>query len=194
MPEWNPATFRDLLLSAEDTQNDLNEVVDVVFGDKVAIVEVVTEVCKSWKMIAKSFSQDHQNLCLWRMIGLPLFIGNVVPEVPVPMRIEFIKAAKEVTLAIPLLTPDEEPMQNGYFMWWDCLAKIFVDKKLKSICLATLSDLLEHEDIRVSYAALHGLGHLQHPDRASVVDAYIRRVPGAADDPWVLECRNGTVM
>lgn len=194
MPEWNPATFRDLLLSAEDTQNDLDELVDVAFGDEAAIVRVVTEVCKNWKQVAQDFSQDHQNLCLWRMIGCPLFMSHMIFKIDLSARVAFIRAAKEVTLAIPFLTPEDDPMENGYFMWWDCIVSHVEDRSFKDTCLEVLSELVTHTDERVSCAALHGLGHLQHPDRPTVVDAYIRRVPEAADDPWVLECRNGTVM
>ena len=63
--------------------------------------------------------------------------------------------------------------------------------------LATLTKILALEEDRCEQYALHGLGHLHHPQRAAVVQKFIDE---HADEwpedalAWIKECRDGTVM
>lgn len=63
--------------------------------------------------------------------------------------------------------------------------------------LTTLTQILALGDGRCEQYALHGLGHLQHPQRREVVQRYIDA--NAYDWPedglnWLKQCRDGTVM
>jgi hypothetical protein len=60
-----------------------------------------------------------------------------------------------------------------------------------------LKEILELSDPRCQSCALHGLGHLAHPEAAALVQSYIDRKKDTitADQmKWLEACRDGTVM
>ena len=85
-------------------------------------------------------------------------------------------------------------MENGYFMLWHTLASGVDDTEISLLLLQTLSELIAHPDDRVQASAIHGLGHLRHPGRRAVIDWYLKSHPQRATDPWIQQCRDGTVM
>ena len=184
-----------LLLLSEDFDDQLDEFVWT--NGEPAVSQWVAAILEQWEEIAKDLSRKQQNVLLWRIIGYPLFIGFWLQDnskLDLPEKFLLLHAAKNVTLSLPQLFEPGEPMENGYYMWWDILAKSNSRHEIASICLDLLADLSLPQDPHVQVAALHGLGHLQHPERPAVVDEFIRRHPEFKDEPWVLQCRNGTVL
>ncbi len=59
--------------------------------------------------------------------------------------------------------------------------------------LTTLTEILALGEVRCEQYALHGLGHLPHPERAQTVQKFIDE---SAEEglEWVKQCRDGTVM
>lgn len=158
----------------------------------------ISRIMSAWPLVCRGRSQQVQNIGLWRIASEPLwldleFLGPTA-EIPLKLQIELVRSAKQVTLGIPDLIRPDEPMETGYFMWWDLLQNFEHGPDVRDAFLEVLSDLVHHEDKHVQVAALHGLGHLEHPGRIAVVDDFIRRNPDLADDSWVLQCRDGTVM
>lgn len=63
--------------------------------------------------------------------------------------------------------------------------------------LTTLTEILALGEVRCEQYALHGLGHLPHPERAQTVQKFIdenadNRTNEALE--WMKRCRDGTVM
>ena len=105
--------------------------------------------------------------------------------------------------------PKEVTMENCFFMWWDIVAKhsfvvaqtigrdtVFAPTELKTketqdAIFETLLKILNLKDVRCQSCALHGLGHLHHPDGARVVQRFINRHRKEAteeDIAWVMQC------
>lgn|ERR1700687_783707 len=110
-----------------------------------------------------------------------------------------------------------EIMENCFYMWWDWVASNFWEqlrftdniskghvaslnqeqKMLLDAMLQTLSRTLALSDKRAQQYALHGLGHLHHPDVRNTVQRHLDKqrneLPLDAVR-WVETCRDGTVM
>lgn len=186
-------SYKDLFLDwLMDPKSDDN--CDLSGYEDSEILEIVCELLRDWEVTAAGLTHKVQNKILWRIMSNPLFVGWSLAEVPLEKALSFIDAAKNVTLSIPTLFAPNEAMENAYYMWWDCLVDHETSSAVMDELLLTLSELSLHKDERIQAAALHGLGHLRHPRRAAAVDEFIRRHPDLAGNPWVLECREGTVM
>jgi hypothetical protein len=71
------------------------------------------------------------------------------------------------------------------------------EQKTCDTILQTLIKILSLDDIRSQSSALHGLGHLHHPQVKEVVQHYIDNgSEGWTEDgiEWLKQCRDGTVM
>lgn len=161
------------------------------------IAEWLIRCMQDWEENSKGIPSSDLNDIIWRVGGEPLWLGSSFynhSRLTLDQQSRLLEAAKFVSLSIPALFTPEEPVENGYFMWWDMLAKSIDNPDLAQQCLNILSELSQHADSRVQVVALHGLGHLSAPGREAVVDEYIRRHPEYADNDWILQCRNGTVM
>lgn len=70
-------------------------------------------------------------------------------------------------------------------MWWDALAYDWhcgnrdrnrggEDLLMQDVMFETLVKILRLESVNCQYAALHGLGHLHHPETQEAIDAYFK--------------------
>lgn len=87
----------------------------------------------------------------------------------------------------------EVPMGRAPYMWWENLAKGIPGKaagptwqadrkRIENVIFKTLAKLLdlEAEDCRIN--ALHGLNHLPHPGKETLILGYLARHPGLNDE------------
>lgn len=156
----------------------------------------ISDLFNDWPTVASSLSYKNQDKLLWRIASNPMFVGWWLngQSLSLAEKTALIEGAATVTRSIPSLFGPEEPMEGGYFMLWDLLIDDVTDPEVTQICLEALSELSLHLDDRVQLAALHGLGHLQHPDRPKAVDTYFQFHPELKTSAWHLQCREGTVM
>jgi hypothetical protein len=99
-------------------------------------------------------------------------------------------------------------------MWWDFVCGDFWSQSgmtknpdpakltpraraLLDAMFVTLKEILELPDARTQGYALHGLGHLHHPQVRALVQAFIHAHNSELTPEglrWVESCRDGTVM
>jgi len=185
-----------LFLVDRDVDEELDELRDSVCSSEFAVW--IGRILTNWAQRAKPLRAKDQDAVLWRIGGNPLFIGWLLENgywgLDIPERLELLQAAKQVTLSIPVLFGPDEPMETAYYMWWDLLISGVEHPQVAELELEILSDLSLHRDERVQLSALHGLGHLKHPDRPQAVNRFVQFHPDLASDPWIKQCREGTVM
>lgn len=81
-----------------------------------------------------------------------------------------------------------EPLDTSVEMWWDSLAYDWhcenrsrsnggEDLLMQDVMFETLSKILALPSSEVQASALHGLGHLHHPDTEALVDEFLERNP-----------------
>ena len=110
-----------------------------------------------------------------------------------------------------------EPPENSFYMWWDLVCTSFwfaqihfkklpgeeynllssEDRQLADAMFETLVQILNLDNQQSNSSALHGLGHLHHPEVRGVVQKFIdthRFELDAKGISWLERCRDGTVM
>lgn len=86
-----------------------------------------------------------------------------------------------------------EPLDTSVHMWWDSLCYAWhcgnrkrenggEDLELQDIFFHTLVKVLALDSRICQGAALHGLGHLHHPDTGEVVSQFIREHPALTEE------------
>jgi hypothetical protein len=108
-------------------------------------------------------------------------------------------------------------MENCFSMWWDFIASSFWEylgytekigegelvrlnheqRSLLDSMFDTLSRILALPDERTQGYALHGLGHLHHPEGRNLVQNFLdsnRSKMSPEEVSWIEQCRDGKVM
>jgi len=81
---------------------------------------------------------------------------------------------------------DGGPLTASVNMWWDSLAFDWEcgnrarenggeDQAMQDVMFATLARILDLPSESSQAAALHGLGHLHHPETADLIQSYLNR-------------------
>lgn len=100
-----------------------------------------------------------------------------------------------------------EPLNQTCHMWWDSFGYKFYriinpaenseHQYLQNAMFITLQKILQLDSVDCQFAALHGLGHVRHPENAGVIQAYIKQHQQAltADEIAYAEaCITGDIM
>ena len=143
------------------------------------------EILFNWDDLTDSQPAANANWLIWTVFGDPFFLQH--RKLDHGQTAILIAGCETVTRSIPRLHAPDQPMENGFFMLWD----LYPDGGQTAI--DALERLLEHSDSRVQYAALHGLGH-RHEARIPVLQNFIKNNPDLADEDFIKQCIDGTVM
>ena len=113
-------------------------------------------------------------------------LGNLIEYSDAP-----ISSCKECIESMAVLFERlfaSEPLDTSVHMWWDSLCYSWhcgnrkrerggEDLELQDIYFQTLAKVLALDSWICQGAALHGLGHLHHPDTAALISRYIDEHP-----------------
>jgi hypothetical protein len=86
-----------------------------------------------------------------------------------------------------------EALDTSVHMWWDSLCYAWhcgnrnrerggEDRRLQDVLFQTLTQILSVDSEICQGAALHGLGHLHHPDTPALIDRYIKDHPSLTQE------------
>jgi hypothetical protein len=86
-----------------------------------------------------------------------------------------------------------EPLDTAAHMWWDSLCYGWhcgnrqrerggEDLTMQNVLFETLSGILALESSFCQGAALHGLGHLHHPETNDLIQRYLKRNPSLSEE------------
>jgi hypothetical protein len=189
---------------------------EVQFPERV--VAHMTRLFLGFENIAINRSMPQINQGIWAMWGPDFELYNTLwnPSVDLSRRLECIRSMYEV-YANFVAKSQVQVMENCFDMWWDSICCSFwshvhytkkieegdVDKlsheerKLLDCMFETLTRILRLNDPRTQSFALHGLGHLHHPDVKRLVQGFIdqsRQEFTPEGLAWLEKCRDGTVM
>lgn len=100
-----------------------------------------------------------------------------------------------------------KPFNQVCNMWWDSIGYRFYRiinpvenseyQHLQHVMFVTLQKILQLDSVDCQFAALHGLGHVRHPENAGVIQAYIRQhqqTLTADDIAYAEACVTGDIM
>ena len=183
------------------------------------IVEYMTQLFSKFGQIAPNYSLPQLNQGIWNLLGENLGLYAILWDSSVSLvkRLDCIRSMYNVYSDFVAIS-DVEIMENCFSMWWDLLGQGFwwqlklyeagtkmgdvrsldsESRVLLDVMFETLNRILQLPDSRTQQFALHGLGHLHHPNVPKTVQGYIdshKSEFSAQGLRWIEECRDGTFM
>lgn len=181
----------------------------------------MTRLFSDFARIAAKYSLSQVNRGIWTMLGPGLEMPDLLWDKALPLakRIKCIRSMYHVYSDF-VAKSDVEVMENCFNMWWDLLAGEFwlqrrfferesrvnigdiskLDSDARALLDAmfdTLKRIVELPDLRTQMYAIHGLGHLRHPEARDTVQRFIETHRSEFTEElikWLEQCRDGTVM
>ena len=119
--------------------------------------------------------------------GLQNLLGDT--DLPFAAREDCIRAMADLFKQLFAV----EPLDTSVHMWWDSLCYDWhcgnrnrerggEDRRLQDVLFQTLAQILSFDSETCQAAALHGLGHLHHPDTPAVIDNYVKEHPSLTQE------------
>jgi hypothetical protein len=182
------------------------------------LVKHMTKVFSEFGPIANNYSLAQVDQAVWGILGANLRLYEFLfdASVPLPDRLECIRSMYHVySDFVAKLQTDLPPDLSGFFMWWDLTLHGFwtsprpfiagtwrgdaskLDSEsrcLLDVMFETLKHILLLPNRESQQSALHGLGHLYHPEVRSVIQEFIDANKSDFSLKWLEQCRDCNVM
>ena len=145
------------------------------------------------EFLLSRFTKEELEAGFWAMMALTheWSLGNIInySDAPLSSRKECIES---MAILFERLFANE-PLETSVHMWWDALCYGWhsgnrnrerggEDSELQDIFFQTLAKVLAIDSWICQGAALHGLGHLHHPNTVELIDRYISQHPSLANE------------
>jgi hypothetical protein len=192
---------------------------EAVPSSPTILVKHMTKLFSEFGKIAPKYSLAQIDQGIWGILG-PSFhsLYDLVfaDSVPLPNRLECIRSMYYVYSDFVANSEAEpDPNLSGFFMWWDFLlhgfwtpprplvpgtfrgdaSKLDAESRIMlDVMFETLKRILDLRDTETQRCALHGLGHLDHPEVHDTVQRYIDANKSDLPSAWLEECRDGNVQ
>jgi hypothetical protein len=189
---------------------------DIERTKPAVLVEYMTRLFSDFGSLVAGYSHAQVDQGIWGLWGPPLRSGEFIfdPSVPLSQRLACIRSMHEVYKNYVPKFPATEEL-SGFYMWWDLLlhdfwtvprefvpgtyrgdyskldeeSRIVVDEMFETLKL--ILSLPNHECQR---AALHGLGHLDHPQVPQFVQGLIDSGSTELSLKSLEDCRDGKLL
>ena len=171
----------------------------------------MTKLFSEFGDIAPQYSLPQIDQAIWSFLGsyFRLYELLFVASVPLSNRLQCIRSMYCVYSDF-VARLEADPDLTGFFMWWDLVLhgfwtppKSFVpgtnrgdasrldaeSRMLLDAMFETLVRILDLPNIETQRCALHGFGHLHHPEVHGTVQRYIDTNKSAFDLAWLDQCR-----
>jgi hypothetical protein len=182
------------------------------------VVDYMTKLFSEFGQIATKYSMAQVDQAVWGILGenLRLYEFLFDTSVPLPNRLECVRSMYCVfSDFVAKSEADPDPDLSGFFMWWDLVLHGFwtpprpfvagtyrgdaskLDSEslvLLDVMFETLKRILDLPHTETQRCALHGLGHLHHPEVHDTVQHYIDANKSEFPLAWLEQCRDGTVQ
>jgi hypothetical protein len=96
-------------------------------------------------------------------------------ELPLDLRLDCIAAMPEIFRKLFV----GRPLEQACYIWWDMLRHFGEggDPRIVAAMVLALEQILPLPARHCRVSALHGLGHLEHPSKATVIETFLRTNP-----------------
>lgn len=179
--------------------------VQVVF-DGVHNTELPTELFSKARPLLERYTRDQLEQGFWALQGQEDWqVVHAMFETAVPFdkRAEMIRSM--FFLYRDLFAVDD--LHTSSNMWWDSISGSYKVghrsqstsddvRKIQDVMFETLTKILYLESEECQGAALHGLGHLRHPNTEKVIRDWIATQPDLPEDDleYAEACITGDIM
>lgn len=206
--------FFDRPIVGDKEQYDLfHGGIDYFAAEKPAIVVAhVHAMCQGLSELTKIYSQEELNQGLWAVFGAGITCEQYLfdPAVDAHLRIDCVESMylpfRDIVAKGSL-----DKKESFYWMWWDMILHTFWQmaddygfdypalstdgKQIMEAMYQTLLKILALDHPACQWSALHGLGHLHHPEARGTVQRYLdahRSQLMQEEVEWIESCRDGT--
>ena len=190
--DWLNFIFDEKWSSMKDKDyvdlDDLNADIEIFVGNCIKLFEDPTLLLERYN--EKQLEGGLFYFILSPKVSLNWFLWR--KDKPVYLRRRFI--ASSVNFFKKIFTV--KPLEHSCFMWWDCL-RDFGDEKDPQVnewMFEALSRILEIDSIDCQMSALHGLGHIEHVGKKTLIEKFLRRHPRFEDKEYALNAIEGNVL
>jgi len=191
---------------------------EAVPSSPAILLKHMTKLFSEFGQIATKYSLAQVDQGVWGILGenLRLYEFLFDTSVPLPNRLECIRSMYCVySDFVAKSKVDSDPDLSGFWMWWDLVLHGFwtpprpfvagtykgdvskldsESRVLLDVMFETLKRILDLPHTETQRCALHGLGHLHHPEVRGTVQQYIDAKKSEFRLAWLEECRDGTVQ
>ncbi|PZM83985.1 MAG: hypothetical protein DKT66_04910 [Candidatus Melainabacteria bacterium] len=185
------------------------------FGSKVQVVfdavhntDLLTELFSNARALLEKYSRDQLEHGFWALQSGRL-IDGLLPNLMFDQSVPFEKRADCIRamffLYRDLFSVDD--LHTSSNMWWDSISSsnqvgwrspstLEDNMKVQDVMFDTLTQILYLESEECQGAALHGLGHLRHPNTEKVIRDWIATQPDLPEDDleYAEACIPGEIM
>jgi hypothetical protein len=183
------------------------------------LVNHLTKLFSGFGQIAREYTLAQVDQGVWGIWGANLRLYEFVfdPSVPLASRLSCIRSMYHVYADyVSKLEREPDPeIESGVYMWWDLILHGFWNSSrpviagtwrgdpskldpesrvLLDILFETLTRILAIPNRASQLSALHGLGHLYHPQVHDAVQRFIDANPSGFSLKWLEQCRDCNVM
>jgi len=191
---------------------------EAVPSSPTVLVKHMTKLFSEFGQIANKYSLAQVDQAVWGILGEKLRLYEFLfdTSVPLPNRLECIRSMYCVySDFVAKSEADPDPDLSGFWMWWDLVLHGFwtpprpfvagtyrgdaskldsESRVLLDVTLDTLKRILDLPHRETQRCALHGLGHLHHPEVQNTVQHYIDANKSEFPVAWLEQCRDGTIQ
>jgi hypothetical protein len=186
----------------------------VVPSSPAVLVNHMTRLFSDFGQIAGKYSLAQVDQGVWAILGENLRSYEYLydPAVPLLDRLNCIRSMYFVYPDFVVAAQPDSNVHSGFYMWWDFIlhgfwgryrggtdwdnaSKLDAESRvLLDVMFETLKRILDVPDKVTQYCALHGLGHLHHPEVHDTVQRYIDTHKSEFPLKWLEQCRDCTVL
>lgn len=178
---------------------------EIVF-EPIEHVGNLTSIFRNPQPLRRRYTRDQMEQGFWFLIsGATGALEDVLWDSSVPWNNRALLIASTVDLYRQLFAHD--PLDTSAYMFWDALAYGYCvptrhpesdveDSRVQGAMFAALQQILAIDSVPCQLAALHGLGHLRHPNTEHVICLYLERNPilTTAHRSYALACITGDIQ
>ncbi len=191
---------------------------EAVPSSSEVLVGLMTKLFSEFGEIAPKYSLAQIDQGIWGILGenLRLYEFLFDASVPLPNRLKCIRSMYCVySDFVAKSDADPDPDLSGFWMWWDLVLHGFwttprpfvagayrgdastldsESRVLLDVMFETLKRILGLPHRETQRCALHGLGHLHHPEVRDTIQQYIDAKKSDFSLAWLEDCRDGNVQ
>ena len=163
---------------------------DVVFAPQ-QICAYYMRLFREPEFLLEQFSRPQLEEGFWAIFGGPDWALQHLlwePKIPFPERAECVRAMFDLFSRFFAI----EPLEGACMMWWDGICYDWhcgnrvrerggEDLEMQDVMFETIAAILFLDSAHCQKAALHGLGHLHHPETEVLVQRYLAAHPSLAE-------------
>lgn len=183
---------------------------EYVVGNHTILIQYLTRLFHHPQRLRRAYTLPQLEQGFYFLLGPGAFMSlslsggvGLLRDKGIPLYLR-MECASSIGALFERLFSDH-PMDTACFMWWDLLIYGHFmrkatpmdaqDLQIEQVIFQTLCRILHLDSRACRKSALHGLGHLRHPDAGRVIHEFLQAHPSLDTDlkQYALECRLGII-